>query len=49
MTSSPLPTPGRNDDGPEGQFRRHATPHLAACLTTGALIIMVILAIHWLG
>jgi hypothetical protein len=49
MTTSPLPTVGQNDDGPDGQFRRHALPHLAACLTTGALITVLILAIHWLG
>jgi len=49
MTTSSLPTIGRNDDGPDGQFRLHALPHLAGCLTTCALIMVLILAIQWLG
>jgi hypothetical protein len=44
MTASQQQTPGQRED----EFLRNHLPHLAACVTIGALVILVILAIHWL-
>jgi len=49
MTIRPEPAAGQRNDVREDQFRRNPLLHLDACLTIGALIILMILAIHWLG
>jgi len=48
MTTSKGHTPVRSDPGRQDTYPRSTLPHLSACLAAGALVILVILAIHWL-
>jgi len=48
MTTSQQQTPARPDQQREDAHGRNPLPHLCACLTVGAVVILVILAIHWL-
>jgi hypothetical protein len=42
-------TPTRRDHGREDEYWRNPILHLSACLTVGALVILVLFAIHWLA
>jgi hypothetical protein len=46
MTTSQEQTPGRRDDEHESEFWRNPLLHLGACLAAGALVILVLFAIH---
>ena len=48
MTTSKGHTPVRSDPGRQDTYPRSTLPHLSACLAAGAVVILVILAIHWL-
>ena len=48
MTTSQEHTPVRSDPGREDAYPRSTLPHLSACLTIGALVILLIFAINWL-
>ena len=48
MTTSQEQTPLRSDPPREDTYPRNPLPHLSACLAVGAVVILVILAIHWL-
>jgi len=48
MTVTPRPAAGQRYDQLADQHRGNPLPHLA-CLCASILIIMVILAIHWLA
>jgi hypothetical protein len=47
MTTGQQPTPVRRD-GSEDALWRNPLLHLSACLAIAALVILAILAIHWL-
>ena len=48
MTVTPRPAAGQRNDQLADPDQRNPLPHLA-CLYASVLIIMVILAIHWLA
>ena len=48
MTTSQEQTPIRRGHEREDADPRNPLLHLSACLAAGALVILVILAIHWL-
>ena len=48
MTTSQQQTTIRRDHEREDEFWRNPLAHLSACLTVGALVILVIFAINWL-
>jgi hypothetical protein len=47
MTTGQQQAPARRDER-EDEFWRNPLAHLSACLTVGALVILVIFAINWL-
>ena len=48
MTTSQQQTTIGRDHEREDEFWRNPLPHLSTCLAVGALVTLVILAIHWL-
>lgn len=46
MATNPQPPAGRPGDQREDQFWRNPLLHLGACLAVGALVILVLFAIH---
>jgi len=48
MTTSQQQTTIRRDHEREGADPRNPLLHLSTCLAAGAVVILVILAIHWL-
>ena len=48
MTTSQQQTPVRPDHQGEDAHGRNAL-HLCACLAAGALVVLAVLAIHWLA
>jgi hypothetical protein len=49
MTVSPQSAASRRNDVHEDQLRHNPLLHPCACLTIGALIVLAILSLHWLG
>jgi len=49
MTTGERRAPARRDDGREDRFWRDPLLHLSGCVAIGVLVILVILAIHWLA
>ena len=49
MTTSQEQTPLRSDPQREDTYPRSTLPHHSACLAVAAVVILVILAIHWLA
>ena len=48
MTTSQQQTPHSNDPQRQDTHPRSTLPHHSACLAAAAMVILVILAIHWL-
>ena len=48
MTTSQQHPPLRGGREREDEFWRNPLPHLSTCLAASAIVILVILAIHWL-
>jgi len=48
MTTSQQQTTIRRDHEREDELWRSSLPHLSTCLAVAAVVILVILAIHWL-
>ena len=48
MTTSQHQTAVSSEHEREDAHGRNPLPHLSACLAVGAVVILVILAIHWL-
>jgi uncharacterized membrane protein len=46
MTTGQEQTPVKSDHGREDAHWRNTLPHLSACLAVGALVILVLFAIH---